>query len=98
MKAIPASRYVLFILLAVGGFSVDLLTKSWAFARLGMPHEQPTYWLWEPVFGFTTSLNEGALFGIGQRQVMLFAGLSAAAAVGIVVWLFVAGAARDLLL
>jgi signal peptidase II len=63
-----------------------------------MPHQQATWWLWQDVFGFTTSLNEGALFGIGQGQVTLFAGLSIVAAVGIVYWLFVAGAAKDLLL
>ena len=37
------------------------------FARLGMPGpDSRTWWLWDGVFGFQTSLNEGALFGMGQ--------------------------------
>jgi signal peptidase II len=50
------------------------------------------------IFGFETSLNEGALFGMGQGQVVLFSVLSVVALVGIVYWLFFAGAARDRLL
>src|ERR1700722_14148286 len=69
MKTVQPSRYVLFLLIAIGGCAGDLLTKSWIFDRLKMPHRQPTEWLWQGVFGFTTSLNEGALFGIGQGQV-----------------------------
>lgn len=98
MRAVPASRYVLFFALAIVGCAVDLATKSWSFAMLGMPGHKPTIWLWPQVFGFTTSLNEGALFGIGQGQVPLFASLSLAAAIGILVWLFWAGAAHDRLL
>jgi signal peptidase II len=98
VKSVPLNRYVLFLLLAAGGCALDLLTKHWIFARLGMPHHQPTEWLWEGVFGLTTSLNEGALFGIGQGKTVLFAALSVVAAVGIVWWLFVAGAAADKLL
>ena len=69
-----------------------------SFARLGMPHERPSWWLVDEIFGFTTSLNEGALFGIGQGQGLVFSGLSLAAIAGIFYWLFVAGAAHDLLL
>jgi signal peptidase II len=98
MQAVPSSRYAIFLALAAGGCAADLLSKRWIFKRLGMPHEQPTEWLWDHVFGFTTSLNEGALFGIGQGQVSLFAGLSILAAIAIVYWLFFAGAASDLLL
>jgi signal peptidase II len=42
-----------------------------------------------------TSLNEGALFGIGQGLVAVFATLSILAAFWIVYWLFFRGAARD---
>ena len=52
----------------------------------------------EGVFGFQTSLNEGALFGLGQGMVSIFAGLSIVAAIGIFFWLFFAGGARDWLL
>ena len=97
MKAVPTSRYVIFFGIALAGCAVDLATKSWSFSQFGMSGS-PSYWLWDEVFGFTTNLNEGALFGIGQGQVALFAGLSLLAALGILYWLFLAGAAHDLLL
>jgi signal peptidase II len=97
MKAVPASRYILFFSIAAGGCAADLLTKHWVFAWLGMPGGQ-TWWLWQEVVGFQTSLNEGALFGIGQGMVPVFAALSFAAALAILWWLFYAGAAREWLL
>lgn len=98
MKAVPRSRYLTFVAIAAIGCLVDLMTKEWIFAQMGMPFEQPSRWLVSDIFGFTISLNEGALFGIGQGQVPLFAGLSIVAAIGILYWLFVAGAAQDWLL
>ncbi|HTU26330.1 MAG TPA: signal peptidase II [Pirellulales bacterium] len=98
MKAIPRSHIALFFALAAGGCAIDLATKRWIFDRLGMPGIMPPEWLIPNVFSFTTSLNQGALFGIGQGQVALFAALSVVALLGILVWLFVAGAARDRLL
>ncbi|MBN2024629.1 MAG: signal peptidase II [Pirellulales bacterium] len=94
MKAVPRSRYVLFGLIAGGGCLVDLVTKHWAFARLGMPGG-PTHWLVADVFGLQTSLNEGALFGMGQGRVLWFAALAVVALLGVLAWLFLAGAARD---
>jgi len=98
MTAVPKNRYVVFSAIAIAGCAIDLLSKSWVFAWRGMPGQQPSFWLLEEIFGFTTSLNEGALFGIGQGQVALFAALSLVAAVGIVIWLFWVGAAHDWLL
>ncbi len=98
IEVVPTSRYLLFGAIACFGCAIDLLTKKWAFDRLGMPHQRPSLWLVDEIFGFTTSLNEGALFGFGQGQGLLFSGLSFAAGVGIFYWLFVAGAARDRLL
>ncbi|HEX3727249.1 MAG TPA: signal peptidase II [Pirellulales bacterium] len=98
MTTIPKRRYAVFFLLAAGGCAADLLTKSWIFASLGMPGERPTFWLLPNIFGFTTSLNEGALFGFGQGQVKFFSVLSIVAALGILYWLFFLGAARDALL
>ena len=96
---IPAQRYLLFALLVVGGALTDLATKSWVFAWRGMPDPlQDTYWLIERVLGITTSLNQGALFGIGQGQVILFVSMSVVATVGILYFLFVHEAARDGLL
>lgn len=98
MRSPPPSRYLAFFAIAIAGFSLDLATKRWIFATLGLPGEQEVWWLWQDVFGFQTSLNEGALFGIGQGRTLLFAVMSVAAAGAIFTWLFVAGASRDWLL
>jgi signal peptidase II len=98
MNSVPTSRYLIFGLIAVVGCAVDLWTKNWMFDHLGMPLQKPAWVVVPNYLEFATSLNEGALFGIGQGQVVLFAGLSVIAAVGVVYWLFVAGAARDGLL
>ena len=98
-QAVPLSRYFVFFALAIGGCAVDLATKRWMFDYLRQPGpDSNTTWLWEGVFGFQTSLNEGALFGMGQGFSFVFAALSVAAALGIMVWLFWAGAAHDRLL
>lgn len=97
MSGFPLSRFALFAVIAAGGLALDLWSKGWMFARLGYPGG-PTEWIWPEYFGWQTSLNQGALFGLGQGKVWLFAGLSICAAVAIVVWLFVVGAARDRLL
>jgi signal peptidase II len=47
------------------------------------------------IFCFETSLNEGALFGIGQGMSLVFAGLAVVAAVGILYWIFYGGAGKD---
>ena len=96
--SLPGNRYAIFFSLAVCGCVLDLATKSWIFDRLGMPRVRPTWWIWDGVFGFQTSLNEGALFGMGQGWVVLFSALSIAVVPCILYWLFVARAARDLLL
>ncbi|MBN2474745.1 MAG: signal peptidase II [Pirellulales bacterium] len=98
MRAVPANRYFVFFSVAILGCAADLASKRWVFGWLGMPRERPTWWLWDNVFGLQTSLNEGALFGMGQGMVTLFAVLSVAAAAGVVLWLFWFGAARDWLL
>ena len=95
---VPAKRYFLFFGVAAGGCAVDLATKSWVFGWLGMPWLHAEKWIWPHIFSLTTSLNEGALFGLGQGLVFGFAALSIAAAIFIVYWLFIAGAARDAIL
>ncbi len=97
MRAVPLNRYIVFFSIAVVGCAVDLASKNWVFSRLGMPGSQ-RWQMWRVVFGFETNLNEGALFGMGQGWVTAFAFLSVAAAVGILLWLFYAGAAHDRLL
>jgi signal peptidase II len=96
MESVPRTRYVLFLIIAAGGCLLDLATKKWMFAHLD-PMGRP-WWIWPGVFGFQWSLNEGALFGLGQGHPFVFAGLSILAALAVVYWLFVAGAARDGLL
>jgi signal peptidase II len=95
--AVPASRYAVFAAIALIGCAVDLATKHWIFGRLGAPGGN-TWWLVPDIFGFQTSINHGALFGIGQGHVWVFAALAIVALLGILYWLFVAGAARDRLL
>ena len=97
-RAVPLNRYVLFFLIAFGGLAADLATKRWIFDRLGMPGRALNIGCGPDVFGFQTSLNQGALFGMGQGMVWFFALLSMAAALAICGGSFVAGAARQWLL
>jgi signal peptidase II len=94
MRAVPTNRYLVFLLIAGGGLAADLATKRWMFDWL-TPVGLKKHWIWTNVFGFQTSLNEGALFGIGQGMFWLFALLSVCAGLAICWWLFVAGAARQ---
>ena len=98
LRAILWRRLALFAAIAAAGTAVDLASKRWIFDRLGMPYQSESIWLVDRIFGFTTSLNEGALFGFGQGQGLVFCTLSLAAAGGIAYWLFFVGAAHDLLL
>jgi signal peptidase II len=98
MQAVPFQSVLIFAGIAIPGCLIDLASKAWIFNRLGMPGENPTWWICPEFFGLQTSLNKGALFGLGQGQVWLFASLSVGAAVGILYWLFFAGGARDRLL
>ncbi len=93
---VPLSRYIAFFSLAGGGVVVDLTTKRWMFDRLGMPRmDEEPWWLVDRVFGFQTSLNGGALFGMGQDLWALFAAFSIFAAIAILLWLFVGRAANQ---
>jgi signal peptidase II len=95
-SAVPLGRYVLFAVIAGGGCLIDLATKSLIFAWRGSPRQDNVWWIWEGYFGIETALNPGALFGMGRQFGPLFAGLSVAAAIGIVYWLFLRKGARDL--
>lgn len=97
MDSIPRSRIIWFFVIALTGCALDLATKSWIFQTLGPPShgQDEIWWLIEGYFGLQTSLNEGALFGMGKGNVVIFATLSIAAAIAIPVWLFVFGAARE---
>ena len=81
-------RLLLFFAIAICFCALDLGTKHWIFERLGRPGESDVWWLIPDVFGLQTSLNQGALFGIGQGQIPLFATLSCVAFLGIVAWVW----------
>jgi signal peptidase II len=88
------SRPLLFWTLAALGCAADLWTKHYMFSRPDLRAHAPR-WIWEGHVGFQLSLNEGALFGMGQGKVWVFAICAVAATVAIPTWLFVFGAARD---
>lgn len=91
---IPRSRHLLFWTLAALGCAADLGSKHYMFSQPALlAHE--VRWIWEGHAGVQLSLNEGALFGMGQGKVWIFAICASAAAVAIPTWLFVFGAARD---
>ncbi|MBL9092232.1 MAG: signal peptidase II [Planctomycetaceae bacterium] len=101
---VGAARLALFVAIVGGGAALDLWSKNKLFAELGPPGMYATpahdavYWIWPGYFGLQTSLNEGALFGMGQGMVWVFASLSFVAAGAIFYWLFIAGAASESLL
>ncbi|MCC7474819.1 MAG: signal peptidase II [Pirellulales bacterium] len=90
----PRSRYAVFFGLAIAGCTADLLTKHWCFSTPAL-RAGNICWLWTGHVGIQLSLNEGALFGMGQGNVRLFAAFAFLAAIGIPVWLFLFRAARD---
>jgi signal peptidase II len=105
MNGIGGGRWLTYFGLAGGGFALDWWTKEKLFAELGPPgafaapdNVESIRWIWPGLFGLQTSLNEGALFGMGQGKVWIFATLSIAAAVAIFFWLFFRKAAQDRIL
>ena len=94
-------RYALFFLPAIIGLVADLTTKSYMFAhhfsveRANQHFPQQPVWLIEGIFGWQTSTNPGALFGIGKGYSWLFAIFSIVAVLGILIWLFRLGGIWD---
>lgn len=87
-------RIVLFLIVAAVGTALDLGTKEWMFRQQGLRDLQ-TWWVIPEIAGFQLTFNEGAIWGIGQGKVWLFATLSVLFAIAIPVWLFYFGAAAD---
>ena len=78
------SHLLLFFILVCLGLVSDLASKEWIFHRLGMPSwTTPPIWIVPKVFSLTTSLNEGALFGMGQQMTSIFSVISILAACAI---------------
>ena len=91
----PRSRIAWFLGIATLGCAADLLTKHWIFAWLGPSSGDHIWWLHEGYIGIQTTLNRGALFGMGSGGGPIFAGLSILAAISILAWLFFFGAAHS---
>jgi signal peptidase II len=78
-----ADGWPLFGAIATLAAAIDLVSKNWIFGRLGMPGENQPIDLVPGVLALETSLNEGALFGMGQGMGVVFATVSVAAIAGI---------------
>jgi signal peptidase II len=92
-----ASSWLRFLLPAILGLLADLYLKNWAFPD-GVPTENVMFagrhadavnpWPVIPgILGFTTTVNQGAVFGIGQGKVQLFLAFSIVA-LAIILWVF----------
>ncbi|MBM4000322.1 MAG: signal peptidase II [Planctomycetes bacterium] len=91
-------RAAVFLVIAVAGCSIDLLTKHWVFAWRGMPEANPEWWIVEGFFGIETALNPGALFGMGAGGSPFFAALSIIAGLAVLYLVLIRDWARDWLL
>jgi signal peptidase II len=90
-------RQFLFWSLALGGTAFDLATKSIVFSKVGPPPARPVS-IVPHILELHTSQNTGALWGLGSGipgSSMIFAALSVVAAVVILYYLFVLGAASS---
>jgi signal peptidase II len=84
-------------LLALSGFTADIVTKSATFTRYFRPGTRPEiHWWIDGVLGIETTTNPGALFGMFAGYRGVFAMLSLAALTFIIGWLFAFRGARDL--
>jgi signal peptidase II len=96
---VPRGRAVLFGAIALAALVSDLWSKHAVFDLLGNGGQTPWTKRWFGgwmTFNLHTTLNEGALWGIGQGGTPIFAALSVIAAAGIVYWLFFRGGAQSL--
>ncbi len=96
----------LFVVIAAALLTGDLVFKSWSFANVAdqpvtldgatvpdIPYHQPTTVI-PNTLALQLTLNEGALFGMGQGNRWLFVVISIAA-VGIISWMFASTLARQ---
>lgn len=88
----------MFLTIASVGCLADLTTKHYVFAWRGMPRPNNEWWIIPGFMGIETSLNPGALFGMGAGGGRIFAAFSIVAALGILYLVCVRRWARDWLL
>jgi signal peptidase II len=70
-------QHLYFVGLALLAFAVDCASKFWIFSWRGWPNmEQEVWWLIPNYLGVQTSVNHGALFGMGAGYTTGFALLS----------------------
>ncbi|MEZ6130308.1 MAG: signal peptidase II [Planctomycetaceae bacterium] len=93
---LPRNRLPLFAAVTLICLVVDLWSKEAVFEAFGLRNGTP--WLIDSWVRFRlfTSLNEGALWGMGQGMARMFALLSIVAFAGILYWLFIHKAAESL--
>lgn len=96
MDKLPRNRAPIFLLITAFSLTLDLWSKNWAFSTYGVRNGSP--WLLNSSvrFRWFTSLNEGALWGMGQGFAWVFALLSVVAFAGILFWLFAKSGAQSL--
>jgi len=94
-----------FLFPAILGLTADLYLKSWAFPAgvpadpMNMPFagrnpgDNPVWEVVPKFLGFTTTVNQGAVFGIWQGKVSVFLGFSVVA-LAIILWVFAGSSAK----
>jgi signal peptidase II len=83
MAASKGRGWPLFLTVTLLALAADLVSKEWVFAARGMPGQSAPVPVLPPWLVLETNLNEGALFGMGQGMGAVFATVSVAAVVGI---------------
>lgn len=94
-QSLRFKRLWIFATLMSLGCLVDLVTKSLVFSWRGLPGAEPVWWLVSNWLGVETSVNHGALFGLGFGYSWVFATLSFVAILGIGYWLLIGKAYLD---
>src|SRR5207248_359205 len=74
--SLPLSRYLVYFALAAACCAGDLFSKAAVFRWRGLPQPHNEWWIFAKHFGIETSVNPGALFGMGAGWWWLFALLS----------------------
>jgi signal peptidase II len=90
-----ATKHYVFQWLGIPAFFLDLDRPEALVRWRGDAQLDHLWWLIEPRLGIQTSLNTGAVFGLGGGFWWLFATFAVVALVGIATWLFYFRAAMD---